>query len=397
MEICYLGNTDSLHVKIFVKYFNDKGHKVHTFSRNHLNLGENHTHHKMKMFRRIKKVNYLNKTFRKKLTKNHKKTFYKSIINNIITLIDNVEIKKITKKINPDIVHGHESAEYGKLTADIGDYKKILTVWGSDVFRFPWVSKTVYKKVKYSLENVDIVHVTNSYSKDFIIEKFGVDEKFKIIPPGIDFKIFNKKTRNDCIKNKISKKLKIHDDDLILLYPKGFRDKNKQNYITLLEGFSKLSSKNNELKLILISYGFNSGIKEIEKIIKKNKLENRVYIEKDFVSMDEMAQIYNMSHLCFVTEDTDQLSLAIIEAMACECIPVLSDIPAYKIVFKEYENCLYINQKDVNSYIDIIEKFKKENKKIIKNNIKLAKNNFDRDVQMPKIMNMYKELLKLDS
>jgi glycosyltransferase involved in cell wall biosynthesis len=352
----------------------------------------------MKTFRKKTKINYPKKTFRNKLTKNHKKAFYKTMIKNVISLVDNREIKKITKKINPDIVHGHELTEYGKLTADIGDYKKILTVWGSDVFRYPWESKTIFKKVKYSLENVDIIHVTHAYTKEFIIEKFGIDDKFKVIPWGIDLKIFNKKTRNELIKNKISKKLKIHDDDLVLIYPKGFRDKNKQNYITLLEAFSKLSSKNNKLKLILISYGFNSGIEEIEKIIKKNKLENRVYIEKDFISIEEIAQIYNMSDLCFVTEDTDQLSLAIIESMACECIPVLSDIPAYKTIFKEYENCLYINQKDVNSYINIIEKYKKENgkinKKIIKNNIKLAKNSFNRDVQMPKIMDMYQELLK---
>jgi glycosyltransferase involved in cell wall biosynthesis len=106
-----------------------------------------------------------------------------------------------------------------------------------------------------------------------------------------------------------------------------------------------------------------------------------------------MAQVYNMSNLCFVIEDTDELSQAILEAMACGSIPVLSNISAYKNNFKENENCLYVNQKDCDSYIKIILKYAKKkqeiNKKIINNNFRLVEKDYNQEIQMPKIMEMY--------
>ena len=146
-----------------------------------------------------------------------------------------------------------------------------------------------------------------------------------------------------------------------------------------------------------MTYGWCSGIEEIDKTIKKKSLENRVYIERDFISLEEMAEIYNMTDLCFVTEDTDELSQAILESMACRCIPVLSNISAYKKKFKEYDNCLYVNQKDINSYMNVIFKYIEEKKKIknniIKKNIELVKNDYNRELQMPKIMDMYNEII----
>ena len=220
MKICYLGNTNSLHLKVFIKYFVNEGHIVHTFGRNHLDYGPNHFHHDLNIFRKITRGKNPINTKRKKSKKfDCKKNLYllKRIFSKINSHIDHARIKIIISKIKPDIVHGHEVSAFGELTINIGEYPKILTVWGSDVFRFPQKSYIIYKKVKKSLKNVDIIHVTNLNTKEYIREEFDIKNKYRIIPWGIELEIFNNNNRENSVKDRISNKLNIHADDIILL------------------------------------------------------------------------------------------------------------------------------------------------------------------------------------
>jgi len=400
MKICYLGSSDSVHIKVFIDYFTSMGHEVHTFGRNPMNTGENHHHHDLNLRRRLLGTSPRT-TMRKKRTgpvvgRKNGLSWWNRWFRRLLLAVDVISLRKMVKKIGPDIIHGHEVAQWGKPSVSLGPYPTVLSVWGSDVFRFPWKSRSIYRKVKYALDNADLIHLANENTRDFVIERFSVDPgKIRVIPWGIDLETFRPGDGN--LPPDINRKLKVKDEDIIVLYPKGFRDHEKQNYIRLLRAFGEVAEEIENIKLVMLSYGRISGMKELERIIKESSLEGRVHIVKDFLTPEDMADLYRRSDLTYIVPDTDELSQAILEAMACGSIPVLSDIRAYKHLFREEKNCLYVNQKDVSSIRESIEIYINRRYELAREmkgrNMKLILSRYDRKKQMPKIMSMYEVLL----
>ena len=58
------------------------------------------------------------------------------------------ELRKIAKRINPDVINVHYASGYGTLARKARLPKYILSVWGSDVYDFPnksFVNKTAHQ------------------------------------------------------------------------------------------------------------------------------------------------------------------------------------------------------------------------------------------------------------
>jgi len=395
MKVCYLGNTESVHVQAFVKYFSEDGNEIHIFGRYSPHYNENVIFHNL-VIRKRHKIAF--KDDKDSSLHTSRRYFFNKTISEAIKFYDFARIRNIVKKIDPDIIHGHEAVGWGAQTALTGKYPKIITCWGSDVFRYAWESRLNYIKAKYTLKNVDLVHVTSKHTRDYIVHKFRVNKNgIEVIHWGVDLGLFSlaniKRNELDYYKEKFS----IKDEDIVILYPKGFRDYEKQNYLTLLKAFSKLAIKNKNLKLILMSYGSTSGYKKVLKIIRESKLHEKVILITDFLSQEKMPIIYSLSDIIVVIPDTDQLSSAILEGMLSGNIPILSDIDAYKYYFKEGKNCFYVNPKDPESMVKVMEycidNMDKIKQKFRCTNTRLVKENFDRKKQMQKIKKMYEKLI----
>jgi len=126
MKICYLANADSIHTQRWVKYFADRGHEVHLI----INL-----------------------------------------------LIEIIQIRKLIKKIKPDIIHAHYVADYGFHAALTNFHPFILSVWGSDVLVAPRRSYFIKMMVKYALNKSDIIHIGTNEIREDIYSLGGTDEK----------------------------------------------------------------------------------------------------------------------------------------------------------------------------------------------------------------------------
>lgn len=110
-------------------------------------------------------------------------------------------IKNIIKKIKPDIVNTHYASGYGTLSRLLNFTPTLLSVWGSDVFDFPYQSKfkksILVKNLKSSTEIASTSYVMKKQT-----QKFVADKKINITPFGINlnkFKIVDKKTKKETI------------------------------------------------------------------------------------------------------------------------------------------------------------------------------------------------------
>jgi len=214
------------------------------------------------------------------------------------------------KKLKPDL----------KIILDIGDplYKNSAR-WNND--------EKSYMVEKCAVENVDNLIVTNSKTKQFYIDEYGLPKKkIYIIPQGVNLDLISKK--NIIIDTEISNKMKI-------IYGGRFYDglRSPENMFMFLA---------NQDKFILDVYGK----------VKKEKIKN-VYF-KGKVKQSELFKEMNSSDLLLFIDNSQgiQTSGKIYELLAFKkpIIFLYNSInsPLYSLV-KKYDNVLLIK----NNYLEI--------------------------------------------
>jgi glycosyltransferase involved in cell wall biosynthesis len=395
MKIAYLGNIQSPHLEVFYEYFS-QDNEVHIFGwREPRSDASFHFHDISPLKKRNSGVSD-NVGSDKKFGVSKKRI--PSPLKTAIKLRDYHKIRKRIRKIDPDMIHGHEAKEWGLQTAYVSKKPRILTCWGSDVLWWPRESRLVNLKVKKALERVDLIHVTHPYTGKHIEDFFGMDgKKIRVIPWGFDASRFLPENLNPDILVSKREQYGIAENDRVILYPKGFRDNRRQNFLNLIRGFRIAAGKERNLKMIMLSYGKSDSYDRIMSLINDASVKDRVIIVDSLIPNQEMAYMYAMSDIIAMIPDSDQFSIIITESMITGCIPLLSRIPQYEYTLKHGRDCFFADRKDpadIAEKIDyIIENIEEIEKRMIPGNRMRAMRNVDRKVQMPKIMEMYRELV----
>src|SRR4030043_1273427 len=75
-------------------------------------------------------------------------------------------IRKIIKNYKPDLLHAHYATSYGLIGALSGFHPFIISVWGSDVYDFPY--RSIFHKIllKHNLSKADIILSTSHAMAD---------------------------------------------------------------------------------------------------------------------------------------------------------------------------------------------------------------------------------------
>jgi len=164
MKICFLAEASSIHSRKWVEYFAQKGHKVHWVSLTPPTQGN------------IEKIKFYR--FRGNL------------------LFNAMRIKKLIRKIAPDILHAHYAGKDGFIGALSGFHPFVLTAWGSDIL-FTAKSRIKGAFVKFALNKADLITCDAEHMKK-AMKQLGVSaEKIKIIHFGIETEKFSPGVKNE--------------------------------------------------------------------------------------------------------------------------------------------------------------------------------------------------------
>ena len=221
------------------------------------------------------------------------------------------KIKKIIRTFCPDIIHVHQAntVALATLIASRGfKIPVILTAWGSDVLVVPNKGFFYREMVKYNLNHATILSSDSLYMEnkmrelvpdrclDIRIANFGIG----IIPnPSIP-------KENIVYSNRSHKKL--YRIETIIIQFKNFINSRKEPWRLLIAGIGPQTEK---LKLLAKSLGIEDQI--------------------DFVGWldaEKNALYYNKAMIYVSIPESDATSISLLEAMACGCISVVSNIPA---------------------------------------------------------------------
>lgn len=105
-------------------------------------------------------------------------------------------LKALLRKLQPDVLHVHYATGYGTLGRICGFRPWILSVWGSDVYDFPYKSPLNRWLIAKNLQAADWVCSTSATMAEQIRRHCPTITNLTITPFGIDTEVFFSRGEN---------------------------------------------------------------------------------------------------------------------------------------------------------------------------------------------------------
>ncbi len=290
------------------------------------------------------------------------------------------KIGHIVKKIKPDILHCYGAGIYGFVGLLLNISPLIISIYGSEVLHFKSKNFFYRKLIKIILKKADILTYASVGMKNFLTEQFNISPKnLEKLYWGFDEKIFYK--YDAIFINELRKRMGISENDTVFFSNRRIAPLYNIKYI--LSAFYKVNEIFKNTKLILISGGVENSdpyFSDIENQAEKGIEENKIILIKELVSLRTMARLYNISDFFISLPDSDELSAAILEGMACGTIPVLSNLEAYAELEEKTNSFFVKNPKNIDevsrfmmalikNHQDIKEKISQRNQQYVRDNM----------------------------
>ncbi|HHY80546.1 MAG TPA: glycosyltransferase family 4 protein [Thermoanaerobacter sp.] len=324
MKVLFLSNAASIHTVRWVNALANRGHEIHLVFKKDDQPRDNEIS---------------NKVILHSLKYGGNKAYFTSAF----------ELHKLYKKIKPDVVNAHYASGYGTL-ARIAKLKPlILSVWGSDVYDFPYQSKIKMNLIKKNLLYADKIASTSNCMADQVrklLNSNSVD--ITVTPFGVDIEKFSR-------KNESQNKEKICIGNIKTLAPKyGITDLIKAVRI-LKDNLVKKGLREISDNIVVQIYGDGMQREEILDLIKQLQLEDTVELKGRIPNHEVPAALEKMDIFC-LTSVFESFGVSAVEAMALELPVVATDVDGFKEVVENDVTGIIVQRKNPAAIAKALEK-----------------------------------------
>lgn len=294
-------------------------------------------------------------------------------------LFSPVSIRKRIRKEKPDMIIAERTTSYGFLAAISGMHPIAIAQQGRTDL---WPEGSVlypFKKFiqKYAFKNADLIHAWGPVMT-ISMKEIGVDmSKVLVLPKGIDLTIFSPSNNSS---NKIE-----------AIVTRSLQPEYRHD--SILKAFGILHQKGIDFSLTIVGNG--TRLHFLEDLARELQIENKV-IFTGRIPNTQLPKFLQQSNIYISMPITEGVSASLFEAMACNCYPIVSDIPGNQSWITHRKNGQLIE-------IDNIERLAEElawafenpdsrNEAILQNR-KFVEENANYHINMKMIANQYHELL----
>lgn len=295
MKILYIADSTSVHTKRWVGYFRDAGHDISIIT-----LG--------KKRETLPGIRHL---------ANFEAFYYGSPF--FLPVL--FQARRIARKENPDIVHGHFVHQYGWLAALVGRHPLVMTAWGTDILNLPESSRLKIGKylTQYALKKADLLTATSEHLKREMIRLGARDDRVHVIFWGVDIDRF----RPDVDTTTLRKKLKIDPDQTIILSNRNHSE--LYNNDIVIEAMVQVLKSYPRAILILQNSGGNLE-PQLRSLVRKLGIDSSARFLPQF-NHEELPALYAIADIYVSVPSWDAGPVSLKEAMACGAVPIISDLP----------------------------------------------------------------------
>ncbi len=217
-------------------------------------------------------------------------------------------LNRLIKRLKPDVINVHYASGYGTLALLSGIKPYILSVWGSDVYEYPYLSKLKMWLSQKSLLNAHkIASTSEAMAKQVLKVANPSKDEIAITPFGIDLSLFTNQRaafNREIITIGIVKTLE-HKYGIDLLL----------NAFAIVEKNFKEKGITTPLKLLIVGGG------PLEHALKEHAEKLRLESTIEFVGKVDNSQVcryINAMDIFVVPSRIESFGVAAVEALACE-------------------------------------------------------------------------------
>ena len=289
-------------------------------------------------------------------------------------------IKSIVKKFNPDMVIAERTTSYGYLAA-ISGLKPMAIAQHGITDLWPHNSPLyIFKKrlQNYAFKEANLIHAWGNSIAEHMKESKVNMEKVMILPKGInlDFFQFNDASDETMINAVVTRALE----------PEYRHD-------LILKAFSIVKQKNIPFKLTIIGDG--KELKKLKWLAKELKIDNEVnFVGR--ISNNDIPKFLQQANFYISTPITEGVSASLFEAMACGCLPIVSDLPGNRSWISQKENGILVsieNEFNLAQELEWVFNNADFTKRAITQNRKFVEENANYKINMKKIALTYHDLI----
>tara|TARA_Y100000768_G_C23981447_1_gene686047 strand:+ start:1504 stop:2604 length:1101 start_codon:yes stop_codon:yes gene_type:complete len=287
-------------------------------------------------------------------------------------------IKKILKVYEPDIVHAHYASSYGFLGVLSGCKPLITSVWGSDIYFFPYKNKINRYIINYVLTKSDVVCSTSLDMKRLIEIEYSKND-VRLISFGVDTNQFRPKNQ---------KKQSFNVGTI-----KSIEDHNGID--CLIEAASLvINYYKKNIKFTIVGDG--SLKKEMQQKVKKLKIADKVEFV-GFVKHENVLKYYNELSVFIAVSTRESFGVSVLEAAACEVPSITSDVGGLPEVNIDNETGFVIKPNEPLKLAKLIIMLNDDDElrfKLGKNARKRVKSKYNWNHDVVRMINVYKKNIK---
>jgi len=237
-------------------------------------------------------------------------------------------IKRIIKKYQPDLIHAHYASSYGFLAARLNFHPLFISVWGSDVFKFPQKSPLHRISFKRSISKADQILSTSEIMASEI--KKYTNKPIYVIPFGIDLNQFKPAQAENSPFGK---------NDLVIGTIKSLEPEYGTDH--LIKAFRLVKDELPDLPLKLLLVGDGSFREELETLVGGLNLEKDTVFEGR-IDHDQSPRYHNMISIFVNISIHESFGVSVLEAAACEKPIVVTDVGGLAEIMDEGQTALLV-------------------------------------------------------
>ncbi|SFQ36067.1 glycosyltransferase [Salibacterium halotolerans] len=320
MKICFLAGASSIHTVRWVNAMAERGHEVFLITMHPPELDKIDAAVKLYLLRFKSTIGYY---------------------------INDYKVKRLLRRIKPDLVNTHYASGYGTISRFVHYYPTLLSVWGSDVYDFPYQSQTKKTILVKNLKAATQIASTSWAMKKQTETLLDPELPIEVTPFGIDTDVFKpaaEKANDNIVTIGTVKKLEEKYGGRYILYSAA----------QLIERLKKDANDNIADKIRVLIVGDGSQEQELKKLAQTLGIDN-ITSFTGAVPHYEVPNYLNELDIYCAPSTNESFGVAVIEASACGVPVIVSDVGGLPEVVQNGDTGYVIPSKDTQALAEKLE------------------------------------------
>ncbi len=226
-------------------------------------------------------------------------------------------LRRVLREIQPDVFHAHFLVEHAFYGALASFHPYVVTTWGSDVLVEPARDPVSKMIAKWTLRRADLVTSNNAFMAERIVALGAPRSKVEVITLGAD-RYFTE--RADASVN-----LQPPDPARAPVVLSTRAHEPLYNISEIFDAFEHVARTHPNARLVVAHGGSQTS-----ELTRRGAASNGRIEMIGFVEREELRDAMTGAEIFVSVPSSDGTSVALLQAMAAGCFPIVSDLPTQR-------------------------------------------------------------------